>query len=119
MSKSKLPVRGKDPALQSESPESVAQHLDMLESGPLRGDLIEHDHGRKPDSRDLQNNYNVDMAEENREGDDMSGDEHSSGLQGDEGGELESQPQTQTGLPGDENRLAENEVDDREKRRTG
>lgn len=69
---------------------TIEQHLDMYESGPLRGDEILHHHGlpdrhseRRPlDKSDLEENFHVDMAEDEREGDEESGDEHSSGMQG-------------------------------------
>lgn len=59
-------------------PGSIEQQLDMCETGPLKGD----------------------MAETNREGDEASGDDHSSGLQGGEP-ELESQPHVDSGTPGE------------------
>lgn len=91
---------------------SIEQQLDMLEHGKLRGDAIEHAHGRDPededdadirDADDLNTNYRVDMAETNREGDEMSGDEHSSGLQGTD------QPGHEFGGPGDLARWEEQE----------
>ncbi|MEK6704529.1 MAG: hypothetical protein AABZ06_01950 [Bdellovibrionota bacterium] len=92
-------------------PGSIEQQLDMCEEGTLRGDEILFHHGRKPepeggdnyeplDPDRMKENYHVDMAEENREGDEMSGDGHSSGLQGDEM-ELSNQIHIDTGLPGD------------------
>lgn len=73
------------------SPGSIEQALDMCESGSLRGDAILHEHGE--DIEDYSNEeigvdrklgrFEIDMAEENREGDELSGDEHSAGLQGD------------------------------------
>lgn len=71
----------------------------MCETGELRGDEILHESRAQPGMR-------IDMSEENREGDEMSGDEHSSGLQGGEP-ELESQPHIDSGIPGDETRLEE------------
>ncbi|MBI3544362.1 MAG: hypothetical protein HY075_13910 [Deltaproteobacteria bacterium] len=75
------------------SPGSIEQQLDMCEEGSLRGDDILHEHGRRAVSSDgdpaeigeenLEENWHVDLSEEDREGDEMSGDEHSSGLQGD------------------------------------
>ena len=41
------------------------------------------------------------MAEDDREGDDLSGDEHSSGLQGEET-EVRNQPHLSSGIPGEE-----------------
>ena len=73
---------------------SVEQQLDMCETGTLRGDESIRSNREHP-------NFNIDMSEEDREGDEMSGDDHSSGLQGGES-ELKNQPHIQTGLPGDE-----------------
>lgn len=76
------------------APGSIEQQLDMCETGNLRGEetLRQHkDHG----------NFAMDMSEEDREGDEMSGDDHSSGLQGEEE-ELKHQPHLDSGIPGDE-----------------
>lgn len=94
------------------TPGSIEQELDMCEEGSLRGDEILHSHGLTekptagPQSADqLLNRFEVDLGEENREGDEMSGDDHSSGLQG---GEPELiQPHIDTGIPGDETRRAD------------
>ncbi len=81
----------------------------MCESGSLRGDDILHSHGlpireytdTPPDlDQILNDNWNIDLSEENREGDEMTGDDHSSGLEGGEP-EIENQPHIMTGLPGD------------------
>lgn len=94
-------------------PGSIEQQLDMCESGSLRGDTILHRHGRPEpehsgDPRELDEMINnsdptwqMDLSEENREGDEMSGDEHSGGLEGGES-ELGGQPHIHTGLPGDQ-----------------
>ena len=77
---------------------SLEQQLDMCVGGSLRGDeqLREyHDHPL----------FEEDMAEEDREGDEMSGDDHSNGLQGGEAGD-ESQ-EFSSGMPGDETRVEE------------
>ncbi len=72
------------------TPGSIEQQLDMCEEGSLRGDEILHHHGEEreveataetPVDR-LMDRYQMNMAEEGREGDELSGDEHSSGLQG-------------------------------------
>ena len=64
----------------------------MSEEGDLRGDEIQFHHGVLRDESDeeqesldliMSDNYSADMSEENREGDELSGDEHSFGLQGD------------------------------------
>jgi hypothetical protein len=80
----------------------------MNESGPLRGDEILHHHGlpdpaSRPDGDPLplaadrmEENYQVDMSEEGREGDEESGDEHSSGFQGEDLDEGNT-----NGLPGE------------------
>lgn len=88
------------------SPGSIEQELDMCEEGSLRGDEILYSHGvdeeatpEVPRLDQIINRYEVDLAEENREGDEMSGDEHSSGLQGGES-ELTRQVHIDTGLPG-------------------
>ena len=80
----------------------------MCEEGTLRGDDILHEHGQKEpaytgDTPELDNhdkNWHVDLSEEDREGDEMSGDDHSSGLEGDEA-ELEGQSHISTDFPGD------------------
>ncbi len=77
------------------SPGSIEQELDMCDSGTLRGDEILYHHGKArneiepnedpvPLDQILEENFHLDLAEEDREGDEMSGDEHSGGLQGDE-----------------------------------
>ncbi len=84
----------------------------MAETPGLRGDEIEHSHGAPPPyegkyqgrpgvDRSMEARYRVDMAEDGREGDEMSGDEHSAGLQGGEQ-EIEGQAHISTGLPGDQ-----------------
>ena len=91
------------------SPGSIEQKLDMCETGRLRGDDILHSHGVEaveyngnPLEMDqvMNQNWGMDLSEVDREGDEMSGDEHSSGLAGSES-ELEGQPNIATGLPGD------------------
>ncbi len=101
------------------SPGSIEQELDMCEDGPLRGDEILHSHGkdtpiytgfpREVDKIIAEENYKVDLAEEDREGDEMTGDEHSSGLSGGES-EIESQPNISSGMPGDRTRREEEEA---------
>ncbi len=82
----------------------------MHESGKLRGDEVLHSHGKpeRPPSGDpvpldeiLDSRWSMDLSEENREGDEMSGDEHSSGLEGGEQ-EIEGQSHIRTGMPGDQ-----------------
>lgn len=90
------------------SPGSIEQQLDMCEEGSLKGDDILFSHGLDqgeggeeiPSLEELMNRYEVDLSEENREGDEMSGDDHSSGLQGGEP-ELQRQLHIATGMPGD------------------
>ena len=94
------------------SPGSIEQQLDMCENGELRGDQILHNHGIEEEEEDeslpsseqeldqiLNHYFKVDMAEEGREGDELTGDEHSSGLQG-EDSEFAGQIHLDTGLPG-------------------
>lgn len=101
---------------------SIEQQLDMCEQGALRGDEILHDHGvqskrarrRIPDSslgvdKMMNRYYEMDLAEESREGDEMSGDDHSSGLQG-EDFELMGHSHLESGMPGD--RLARIETNE-------
>jgi hypothetical protein len=79
-------------------PGSEEQQLDMCESGPLRGDNLLRDKGENL-------RFAIDVSEENREGDEMSGDDHSGGWQGDDEewlGQLQ-----EDGMPGDENRVDE------------
>lgn len=110
-----------DPEPEWCSPGSIEQELDMCETGSLRGDDILYRHGIEPpqytgDPRELDRvigkgedeNWEVDLSEEDREGDEMSGDEHSSGLEGGES-ELESQPNIASGLPGDLTRRVDQE----------
>jgi hypothetical protein len=84
-------------------PGSIEQQLDMCETGPLRGDEIEHHHGLREEN-DIEHNFEVDMAEPDREGAELSGDEHSSGYQGDEE-DLRHQANVSEGLPGDESEM--------------
>jgi hypothetical protein len=98
-----------DPEPEKGSPGSIEQQLDMCESGSLRGDEILHHHGQTeevaplpeiPPVDLLMNRFQMDLAEENREGDELSGDDHSGGLQGGER-ELTGQRHINTGMPGD------------------
>ncbi|MGK5081802.1 hypothetical protein WDW37_00730 [Bdellovibrionota bacterium FG-1] len=109
--KERLPERMNpgDPEPESCSPGSIEQELDMCEEGSLRGDDILHSHGKLPPEysetpRDLSQmideSWRMDLSEENREGDEMTGDEHSSGMAGGET-EIEGQAHISTGLPGD------------------
>jgi len=84
------------------SPGSIEQQLDMCDKGSLRGDEVQHSHGT------MSENWEMDLAEDDREGSEMSGDEHSSGLEGGEP-ELEGQVHTTTGLPGDRTRREQQE----------
>ena len=88
---------------------SIEQKLDMCESGPLRGDEIEHSHGVTTDEEAGGRNYHFDLATAHREGDEETGDDHSSGLQGGEF-EIEDQPHILTGMPGDITRKMEGRV---------
>lgn len=101
------------------APGSIEQQLDMCEEGDLRGDQIEHSHGQSftdPDAlgtpeggEPLDLLIQVDesahrfqlLADPDREDDEMTGDEHSQGLQGEES-ELENQDHLDTGIPGEE-----------------
>ncbi|NDD90681.1 hypothetical protein EBZ37_01130, partial [bacterium] len=94
-----------DPEPEFGLPGSIEQQLDMCEDGSLRGDDLLHRHGLNPPAEELafegellgvdelmaRNPYEIDMAEEGREGSEWSGDEHSRGLQGGDS-ELQSQP---------------------------
>ncbi len=107
--KERFPVRKNpgDPEPEYCTPGSIEQQLDMCEEGSLRGDEILHRHGLPVDDLPdvpavdvLLDRYQLDSAEENREGSELSGDEHSAGLQGGEP-ELAGQLHINTGLPGD------------------
>ena len=98
-----------DPEPEACAPGSIEQQLDMCESGSLRGDEILHHHGITEEAAPLPavppvdrllDRYEIDLAEEGREGSELTGDEHSSGLQGGEA-ELRGQLHLTTGLPGD------------------
>jgi hypothetical protein len=103
-----------DPEPESGLPGSIEQQLDMCEEGSLRGDELLHSHGVDlpaaeqaregellgVDELMARQPYQLDMAEEGREGAEWTGDEHSLGLQGSES-ELQSQPQRSSGLPGE------------------
>jgi hypothetical protein len=104
-----------DPEPELGAPGSIEQQLDMVEEGTLRGDQVLHEHNR-PEPGDLRARrgeplavdelmalecYDLDLAEEYREGSEMTGDEHSSGLQGGES-ELASQPHIRSGMPGEQ-----------------
>lgn len=78
---------------------SIEQQLDMCEDGPLRGDEVLRENRDHP-------NFHVDLSDGAREGDEMSGDDHSSGMQG-EDSEHPVQEHIPSGLPGDETRLEE------------
>lgn len=98
-------------------PGSIEQHLDMCEEGSLRGDELLHQHGvEAPGEEDAQqgeplgvdvlmarNPFEIDMAEESREGSEMTGDEHSCGLLGGDS-MSQSQPHQSSGLPGEQTR---------------
>jgi len=92
------------------SPGSIEQQLDMCESGSLRGEDVLRNTARtsspnepySEEPMDLQsqlNTFDMSMAERDREGDDLSGDEHSSGLQGEEQ-ELGGHMSRSKGIPG-------------------
>lgn len=110
--KSRIPERldPGDPEPEPCSPGSIEQQLDMCEDGDLRGDNIIHLHGNDGNEEtpeqtlsadQLVDRLEVNMSEPNREGDEMSGDEHSAGLQGGDP-DLERQPHIDSGLPGEE-----------------
>jgi hypothetical protein len=86
------------------SPGSIEQQLDMCEEGGLRGDTILYRHGKnepeytgEPAELDtiMDDNWQVDLSEDDREGDELSGDDHASGLEGKEPDEAE--PPTRSG----------------------
>ena len=92
------------------SPGSIEQQLDMCEEGSLRGDEVSRRTAHLPtpnepasedpaDVLDEFNSFQVTMSERDREGDELTGDEHSSGLQGEES-ELSNQPSIDSGIPG-------------------
>lgn len=100
-----------DPEPQYGSPGSIEQQLDMMEEGDLRGDEVmrrtdllatpEEPISEQPmDLVSELRSFNMTMSERDREGDEMSGDDHSSGLQG-EDFELQHQGATLTGVPGE------------------
>ena len=104
-----------DPSPEPGAPGSIEQQLDMVEEGTLRGEQILHEHGI-PDPTDMKARlgepldadelmqrqcYDLDLAEEFREGSEMTGDEHSNGMQGGES-ELRRQPHLVTGMPGEQ-----------------
>ncbi len=106
------PARIVDPTTSTRpcEPGSIEQQLDMCETGKARGDEITHQHGVLPEDEafvDVEgidkkiDRMKMDLSEPSREGDEMSGDDHSSGLQGGES-ELKSQPHIEAGLPGEE-----------------
>jgi hypothetical protein len=108
-------------------PGSIEQQLDMVEDGPMRGDEILHHPGEPefqlyPKDRDplpvdrMMDRMEVNLSEENREGDEMSGDEHSSGLQG-EDSEEQGQPHFDSGLPGERTEDEAKQIDERITRR--
>jgi hypothetical protein len=112
-----------EPADQNE-PGSIEQQLDMVENGPgPRGDSLirrkgetfddkrDPDFVKELDGDEMLQNFHVNMAESNREGDEMSGDEHSAGLQGGDS-EFYGQPTFDDELPGEETEKEE----DREKK---
>ncbi|MCM2278881.1 MAG: hypothetical protein NDJ89_12470 [Oligoflexia bacterium] len=106
------------------APGSIEQQLDMCESGELRGDAIERrakteDNPEKnPGADELLDRFEPNLSEPGREGDEMSGDEHSSGLQGEDGIPVSphghESEQADQGLPGEE---TERTASSRSKRR--
>ena len=103
------------------SPGSIEQQLDMVENGDLRGDQVLHDHGTDEEQEDFEirpdhatpidilmarNNYEMNLGEPDREGVEMSGDDHTYGLQGGEQ-ELHHQPHIDSGIPGEESEKEE------------
>ena len=107
---------------------SIEQQLDMVEEGDLKGDEIDHSlhfsaHQRLDQADcdpipldELLDNEQMDLSLEDREGDEMTGDDHSSGLQGGEE-ELKHHPNISTGMPGDRTDHEEMENTLGEKRR--
>ena len=100
-----------DPEPEFGSPGSIEQQLDMVEEGDLKGDevlrrtelLQTPEDPSSEDPLDLfaeMQSFNMTMSERDREGDEMSGDDHSSGLQGQEF-EFQNQGSSQTGVPGE------------------
>jgi len=88
------------------------QQLDMSEEGAIRGGDVEQAHGHLEESASpneghdplavdelIARHHRGDISEPDREGDDLSGDEHSAGLQGDES-ELQSQAHLDSDVPG-------------------
>jgi hypothetical protein len=108
--KERLPERKDpgDPEAEWCSPGSIEQQLDMCEQGSLRGDDILHRHGHEPRRStgdptaldQLDENWRMDLSEEDREGDEMSGDES----------EIEGQVHIATALPGDMTRHQEQDI---------
>ncbi len=77
---------------------------------------------RKPDTDpkpldEVINQFRPDMSEENREGDEMSGDDHSFGLQGGET-EIKNQSHIDSGLPGNMSEHEAIDEEETEKRRS-
>ncbi len=110
--KSRIPLRKSpgDPEPEYCSPGSIEQELDMCEEGELKGEEVERRVGgiATPDEPlsgeplevvDELNSYEMSFSERDREGDEMSGDDHSSGLQGGEQ-ELKNQRHIDSGVPG-------------------
>lgn len=74
------------------APGSIEQQLDMCETGTLRGDEITHSHGNVDEDEgdtepqepldQVMNRFDLTAAETDREGSELSGDEHSVGQQG-------------------------------------
>lgn len=103
----------------SEIPTSIEQLLDMNETSGLKGEEITHEKAPKTVEEEGEYTlYQMNMAEEGREGDEETGDDHSSGLQGGDS-ELTDQENIRSGLPGEEGlRLARAEFEE-SKRRIG
>src|SRR5690349_20702858 len=84
---------------------SIEQQLDMCEGEKSpRGDEVMHSaHLRSTPEEELYEKatYEVDLSDENREGDEMSGDDHSNGMEGGDA-ELANQEHIHRGMPGDE-----------------
>ena len=112
-SKTRIPLlkHPGDPEPEFGSPGSIEQQLDMVEEGDLKGDEVLRRTENVPNPEDPTSedpmdlfsemqSFNMTLSERDREGDEMSGDDHSSGLQGQEV-ELQSQGSSRTGIPGE------------------
>jgi hypothetical protein len=108
----KYKVNRDDREPEPNAPGSIEQQLDMCETSGLKGEELSHSRSR---GRTFTDGAILDADRETAE---MSGDDHSMGLQGGDP-ETDTQPHPSSGLPGDESRDQDDATDELERHRAG